>query len=168
MGGVTVSDNNVSTVTIDRIVDAAAQADIGVEADSTGRVAQGLHEDLQIMIVLLDSVFIARADSATDTPADTPEATLYLAANEVNSTLVGARAIVGNRSENLIVRTESEVHCAAGMNDPQLRATVTDAVDKVVSAHNAMVVLSEQIEAAQAEVEQAETERSSGDSELEQ
>lgn len=49
MGGVTVSDNNVSTVTIDRIVDAAAQAGIGVEADSTGRVAQGLHEDLQIM-----------------------------------------------------------------------------------------------------------------------
>ena len=97
-----MSDNNVSTVTIDRIVDAAAQAGIGVEADSTGRVAQGLHEDLQIMIVLLDSVFIARADSATDTPADTPEATLYLAANEVNSTLVGARAIVGNRSENLL------------------------------------------------------------------
>ena len=120
------------------------------------------------MIVLLDSVFIARADSATDTPADTPEATLYLAANEVNSTLVGARAIVGNRSENLIVRTESEVHCAAGMNDPQLRAAVADAVDKVVSAHNAMVILAEQIEAAQAEVEQAETERSSGDSELEQ
>lgn len=163
-----MSDNTVSTVSIDRIVDAAAQAGIGLTADTTGRVAQGIHEDLQIMVVLLDSVFIARADSATNTPADTPEATLYLAANEVNSTVVGARAIVGNRSEHLIVRTESEVHCASGMTDPQLRAAVADAVDKVVSGHNAMVALSEQIGAAQAEVEQAEAENNGGEAELEQ
>lgn len=152
----TAPDNSGATsqpiVTIDRIVDAAVQSGIGLTADSTGRVAHGEHEELQIMVVLLDSVFIARADTATDVPSDSPEATLYLAANEVNSTLVGARAIVGNRSEDLIVRTESEVHCAAGMTDAQLRTAVVDAVDKVVTAHNAMVVLAEQIEAAQQEL----------------
>ena len=106
------------------------------------------------MVVLLDSVFIVRADTATETPADSPDATLYLAANEVNSTLIGARAIVGNRAETLVVRTESEVSVAAGMTDAQLRSAAADAVNEVVSGHNAMSALAEQIDSAQQEARQ--------------
>lgn len=142
-----------SLVTIDRIVDAASQSGIGITADESGRAAHGTHEELQLMVVLLDSVFIVRADSETDTAADSPDATYYLAANEVNSTLIGARAIVGNRAENLVVRTEAEQSVAAGMTDEQLRSAVSAAVNGVVSAHNAMSALSEQIAEAQAAAE---------------
>lgn len=142
-----------SLVTIDRIVDAASQSGIGITADESGRAAHGTHEELQLMVVLLDSVFIVRADSETDTAADSPDATYYLAANEVNSTLIGARAIVGNRAENLVVRTEAEQSVAAGMTDEQLRSAVSAAVNSVVSAHNAMSALSEQIAEAQAAAE---------------
>lgn len=142
-----------SLVTIDRIVDAASQSGIGITADESGRAAHGTHEELQLMVVLLDSVFIVRADSETDTAADSPDSTYYLAANEVNSTLIGARAIVGNRAENLVVRTEAEQSVAAGMTDEQLRSAVSAAVNGVVSAHNAMSALAEQIAEAQAAAE---------------
>lgn len=142
-----------SLVTIDRIVDAASQSGIGITADASGRAAHGTHEELQLMVVLLDSVFIVRTDSETDTAADSPDATYYLAANEVNSTLIGARAIVGNRAENLVVRTEAEQSVAAGMTDEQLRSAVSAAVNGVVSAHNAMSALAEQIAEAQAAAE---------------
>lgn len=142
-----------SLVTIDRIVDAASQSGIGITADESGRAAHGTHEELQLMVVLLDSVFIVRTDSETDTAADSPDATYYLAANEVNSTLIGARAIVGNRAENLVVRTEAEQSVAAGMTDEQLRSAVSAAVNGVVSAHNAMSALAEQIAEAQAAAE---------------
>lgn len=142
-----------SLVTIDRIVDAASQSGIGITADESGRAAHGTHEELQLMVVLLDSVFIVRADSETDTAADSPDATYYLAANEVNSTLIGARAIVGNRADNLVVRTEAEQSVAAGMTDEQLRSAVSAAVNGVVSAHNAMSALAEQIAEAQAAAE---------------
>lgn len=143
-----------SLVTIDRIVDAASQSGVGLTADATGRAAHGSHEELELMVVLLDSVFIVRADSVTDTAADSPDATYYLAANEVNSTLIGARAIVGNRSENIVIRTEAEQSVAAGMTDEQLRSAVAHTVDSVVSAHNAMAALSEQITEAQAVIAQ--------------
>ena len=84
----TTANSTPSLVTIDRIVDAFAQSGVGITADSTGRVAQGSHDNLELMVVLLDSVFIVRADSATDTAADSPDANYYLAANEVNSTPV--------------------------------------------------------------------------------
>lgn len=140
-----------SIVTIDRIVDAASQSGIGLAADGSGRAAHGSHEELELMVVLLDSVFIVRADSVTDTAADFPDATYYLAANEVNSTLNGARAIVGNRTENIVIRTEAEESVAAGMTDEQLRSAVSTSVNSVVSAHDAMAVLSEQITQAKAE-----------------
>ena len=148
----TTANSTPSLVTIDRIVDAFAQSGVAITADSTGRVAQGSHDNLELMVVLLDSVFIVRADSATDTAADSPDANYYLAANEVNSTLIGARAIVGNKSDNLIIRTEAEVSVAAGMTDEQLRSASDSAVKAVVDAHNAMVALAEQFREAQAKL----------------
>lgn len=148
-----MTDQNTTTpsqVTIDRIVDAASQSGIGLTADASGRAAHGTHEELELMTVLLDSVFIIRADSETDTAADSPDASYYLAANEVNSSLIGARAIVGNRAENIVVRTEAEQSVAAGMTDAQLRSAIQTAVNGVVSAHNAMKALHEQITEAQA------------------
>ena len=148
----TTANSTPSLVTINRIVNAFAQSGVGITADSTGRVAQGSHDNLELMVVLLDSVFIVRADSATDTAADSPDANYYLVANEVNSTLIGARAIVGNKSDNLIIRTEAEVSVAAGMTDEQLRSASESAVKAIVGAHNAMVALAEQFREAQAKL----------------
>lgn len=135
-------------VTIDRIADACAAAGITITPDATGRAAHGTHEGLTLLVVLLDSVFIVRADSATDVPTDSPDATYYLAANEVNTAVLGARAVVANKGEVNVIRTESEVPCAAGLTDEQLAVAAPGAVAAVVQAHNAMVVMCEQIRAA--------------------
>lgn len=148
----TTANSTPNLVTIERIVDAFSQSGVSITADPTGRVAQGTHDKLELLVVLLDSVFIVRADSSTDTAANSPDANYYLAANEVNSTLIGARAIVGNKSENLVIRTEAEVSVAAGMTDEQLGSASVRAVKAVVDAHNAMAALSEQISQAQAEL----------------
>lgn len=135
-------------VTIDRIAAACAAAGIEIAPDATGRAAHGAHEGLTLLVVLLDSVFIVRADSATDVPTDSPDATFYLAANEVNTAMMGARAVVANKGEVNVIRTESEVPCAAGLTDDQLAFAATAAVASVVEAHNAMVVMCEQVRAA--------------------
>lgn len=135
-------------VTIDRIAEACAAAGIEITPDATGRAAHGAHEGLPLLVVLLDSVFIVRADSSTDTPTDSPDATYYLAANEVNTAMMGARAVVANKGEVNVIRTEAEVPCAAGLTDEQLAFAATQAVASVVEAHNAMVVMCEQIRAA--------------------
>ena len=86
-------------------------------------------------------MLIVRADSVTDTPADDPDATLYLAANQVNSSYLDARAIVVNRTENLVVRTESEIQVGAGLADDQLSNSLKAAVDGVLATQDAMRAL---------------------------
>lgn len=135
-------------VTIDRIAEACAAAGIDVTPDATGRAAHGTYEGLTLLVVLLDSVFIVRADSTTDAPTDSPDAVFYLAANEVNTAMLGARAVVANKGEVNVIRTESEVPCSAGLSDDQLRVAAPAAAKSVVAAHNAMVVMCEQIRAA--------------------
>ena len=135
-------------VTIDRIAQACAAAGIDVTPDSSGRAAHGSYKGLTLLVVLLDSVFIVRADSTTDTPTDSPDAVFYLAANEVNTAMLGARAVVANKGEVNVIRTEAEVPCAAGLSDEQIGAAAPAAVESVVAAHNAMVVMREQIRAA--------------------
>ena len=57
---------------------------------------------------------------------------------------------MANRGETLVVRSESEIHVAAGMTDEQLSSALRRSVDQVLYAQNMMKVLSETIaEAAQ-------------------
>ena len=136
-----------STVTIDRVIAAAQEMGITLDDAGTGRSAQANINDFAVLVVLLDTVLIVRADAATDTPSDSPDAVIYLAANQVNSTFLDARAIVVNREETLVVRTEAELGVAAGLTDAQLSAALRSAFDGIVTCQDAMHALVEDFEA---------------------
>lgn len=140
-----MSTSTATQVTVDRIIAAMASHGVELSDDPSGRVARCNLNGLNVLFVLLDSVLIVRADTETDVASDTPDATLYLSANQLNSTMLGARAIVVNRAENIIVRTEAELPVGAGLNDDQLAAALKRAVDGVVHGQDAMKALSESI-----------------------
>lgn len=140
-----------SQVTIDRIIDQMRGHGVELADDPTGRVAHANLNDFHVLFVLLDTVLIVRADAETDTPADSTDPSLYLAANQTNSSLLGCRAVVANRGETILVRTESEIHVAAGMTDEQLSSALRRATDQVMYAQNTMKVLSETIADAAAQ-----------------
>ena len=137
-------------VTIERIIEQMRGHGIELSDDPTGRVAHANLNDFHVLFVLLDTVLIVRADAETDVPSDSTDPSLYLAANQTNSSLLGCRAVVANRGETLVVRSESEIHVAAGMTDEQLSSALRRSVDQVLYAQNMVKVLSETIaEAAQ-------------------
>ena len=138
--------SNATLVTIDRVIKAMAGHDVEVSDDPSGRAVHTNVNGYSLLFVLLDSVLIVRADSVTDTPADTPDATLYLAANQVNSSYLDARALVVNRTENLVVRTEAEVQVGAGLADDQLSNSLKAAVDGVLATQDAMRALVSEIQ----------------------
>lgn len=133
--------NNLSAVTIDRIIEAMRGFDVELEkmGDDDSGVALANLNDIPVTFAVLGSVFIVRADVVTEDTLNAADPTLYLAANQVNSISFGARATIVDRTENLIVRTERDVPIAAGLNDEQLRASVRGAVDAVLSAQDAVV-----------------------------
>ncbi len=133
-------------VTIDRVIEAMAAHDVTVTDDPSGRAGHAVVNGFNLLFVLLDSVLITRADAATDIPADSPDATLYLAANQINSTYLDARALVVNRTENIVVRTEAETSIAAGLTDEQLSAALERDVQGVLETQDAMVALKEEID----------------------
>lgn len=134
-------------VTIDRVIETMSELGTTLESDISGRAAQANLNDFTVLVVLLDTVLIVRADAATDTPSDSPDAVIYLAANQVNSTFLDARAIVVNRGETLVVRTEAELGVAAGLTDAQLSAALRSAFDGIVTCQDAMHALVEDFEA---------------------
>lgn len=133
-------------VTIDRVIETMSGLGTTLEGDISGRAAQANLNDFTVLFVLLDTVLIVRTDAATDVPSNTPDATLYLAANQVNSSYLDARAIVVTRDATLTVRTESELNVAAGLTDEQLGDALERAVNAVLETQDAMVVLAEQME----------------------
>ncbi|WJY68146.1 YbjN domain-containing protein [Corynebacterium auris] len=140
-----MSTSTATQVTIDRTIAAMRTRGIELDDDPSGRVARANLNGLDVLFVLLDSVLIVRADTETDVPADTPDAALYLSANQVNSSQLEARAIVANRGENIVVRSEAELPVGAGLDDAQLASALTRAVDGVLQCQDAMKALSESI-----------------------
>ncbi|MDY5786156.1 YbjN domain-containing protein [Corynebacterium sp.] len=140
-----MSANTATQVTIDRVITTMAAKGITLDDDPSGRAARCNLNGFNVLFVLLDSVLIIRADAETDTASDNPDATLYLAANQINSTTLGARALVVNKTQNIIVRTEAELPVGAGMTDAQLDASLSRAVDGLVRGQDAMKALSEAI-----------------------
>ena len=59
----------------------------------------------------------------------------------MNSTFLDARALVVNKADTLIVRTESETQVAAGMTDEQLQSALKLSIDGVLQAQDAMRAL---------------------------
>ncbi|SER46999.1 YbjN domain-containing protein [Corynebacterium cystitidis] len=132
-------------VTMDRIDAVMASRDITLVRDDTRRIAQANINGFTVIFALLGSVLVVRADAATDISADATNATFYLAANQVNSTTFGARAVIVNKTEKLVVRTERELPISAGLNDAQLSHTLQTAIDGILSAQDTMVAVTEQL-----------------------
>ncbi len=151
-----MSTNTTQLVTIDRVADALAGLDLTVQTDASGRAAHANINGYNVLFVLLDSVLIARADAATETPSDTPDPTVYLAANQVNSSFLDARALVVNKADTLIIRTESENQVAAGMTDEQLSSALKRSLDGLMRGQDAMHALIEEITSAREAAQETE------------
>ena len=151
-----MSTNTTQLVTIDRVADALAGLDVTVQTDASGRAAHANINGYNVLFVLLDSVLIARADAATETPSDTPDPTVYLAANQVNSSFLDARALVVNKADTLIIRTESENQVAAGMTDEQLSSALKRSLDGLMRGQDAMHALIEEITSAREAAQKTE------------
>ena len=152
-----MSTNTTQLVTIDRVADALAGLDVTVQTDASGRAAHANINGYNVLFVLLDSVLIARADAATETPSDTPDPTMYLAANQVNSSFLDARALVVNKADTLIIRTESENQVAAGMTDKQLSSGLKRSLDGLMRGQDAMHALIEEITSAREAAQKTES-----------
>lgn len=148
-----MSNTELTSVTIDRIIDAMKGFDVELERMADNDVATANLNDLPVTFAVLGSVFIVRADSVTDQTIADADPTLYLAANQVNSVSFGARATIVDRTENLIVRTERDVAIAAGMNDEQLSASLRSAVDAVLSTQDAVKAAADELAELRAQVE---------------
>ena len=68
-----------------------------------------------------------------------------MAANQINSVALGARAVITEHEGLLVVRTERDIACAAGMSDEQLAASLKVAVDGVIGAQDTMVASAEEM-----------------------
>ncbi|WP_297586269.1 YbjN domain-containing protein [uncultured Corynebacterium sp.] len=152
-----MSTNTTQLVTIDRVADALADLDVTVQTDASGRAAHANINGYNVLFVLLDSVLIARADAAMETPSDTPDPTVYLAANQVNSSFLDARALVVNKADTLIIRTESENQVAAGMTDEQLSSALKRSLDGLMRGQDAMHALIEEITSAREAAQETES-----------
>ena len=100
---------------------------------------------LPCMFAVLESVAIVRCDVPTDVNYAKADAGLFLAANQINSVAMGARAVIADFDGMLLVRTEADIPCAAGMTDEQLAAALRASVDGVINAQNAMVAAAEEM-----------------------
>ncbi|MHA2789068.1 YbjN domain-containing protein [Corynebacterium sp. S7] len=137
-----------TTVTLDRIDQTMRGHGIELARDDARNIGQANINGFTVTFALLSSVVIVRADALTEVPSENADATFYLAANQVNSTSFGARAVIVDKLDNLIVRTERELPLAAGLNDDQLSAGLKSAVDGLIATQDAMAAVTENINEA--------------------
>ncbi|RSZ63556.1 hypothetical protein EAH68_07840 [Corynebacterium hylobatis] len=149
-----MSSSELSTVSIDRVIDTMQGFDVELERMGDQDVATANLNDLPVTFAVLGSVFIVRADTVTGQTLNDADPTLYLAANQINSVGLGARATIVDRAEHLIVRTERDVSIAAGMNDEQLGASLRSAVDAVLATQDAMTAAAGELSELRAKMEQ--------------
>jgi len=152
--------NTLPPVDIDRVINAMTQFDITLEkAQGADSVASANLNGLGIMFAVLPSVIIVRADVGTDASFANADAGLFLAAGQINTVSFGARAVVTEHEDQLIVRTEREFMHLAGMNDDQLAQSLKVAVDGVLAAQDALVAAAEEMAKLGSESAQDETQQ---------
>lgn len=141
-----LDDARPTVVTVDRIVDAMkAHFDITLLPGEHPESATANLNGLACTFAVLGSMAIIRAEADTGVPTGEADATWYLAANDINSTGLGASAIIVDRGSSLILRTESELSVAAGLTDAQLVENLRVGVDAVITTHDAVRVTAERI-----------------------
>ena len=133
-------------VTMERVIEAMRTFDIELEkVPGNDTAATANLNGLPVLFALLDTVVIVRCDVPTDASFAQADAGLFLAANQINSVPFGARAVIADHDDMLVVRTERDVPCAAGLSDAQLAPALQDAVDGVLGAQDAMVAAAEEM-----------------------
>ncbi|MCQ9344643.1 YbjN domain-containing protein [Corynebacterium phoceense] len=138
--------NSLPVVTLERVIDAMATFDVTLDKiEGRDDSATANLNGLPCLFAVLDSVLIVRCDVQTDATFSQADAGLFLAANQINSVQMGARAAITDFDDSLVVRTERDIPVAAGMNDTQLAAALKAAVDGVIGAQNAMVAAAEEM-----------------------
>lgn len=129
-------------VTLDRVV--AIMREFGIELaapDDQGENASVASANLngyQVMFALLDSVLIVRADKQTETAIADGDPRWHLACNQVNCFNFAAKAVVMDRTEKAVVRSEKDIPTAAGLNDIQLSAMLKNAIDHVLAIQDSV------------------------------
>ena len=138
--------NSLPIVTLDRVLEAMATFDVTLEpVEGRTDSATANLNGFPYLFAVLDHVVVVRCDVQTDAAFSTADAGLFLAANQINSVSFGARATITDFDDTLVVRTERDIACGAGLTDEQLRAALKDAVDAVMNAQNAMVASAEEM-----------------------
>ncbi len=133
-------------VTLDRIISAMQTFDIELtKVEGRDDAATANLNGLPCLFAVLDSVAIVRCDVPTDAVYTQADAGLFLAANQINSVAFGARAVISEHENLLVVRTERDIPCAAGLSDEQLTAALKVAVDGVIGAQDSMVASAEEM-----------------------
>ncbi|WP_286955079.1 MULTISPECIES: YbjN domain-containing protein [Corynebacterium] len=142
----TNTDFTLPVVTLDRVIDAMSTFDVELES-TTGSLdaATANLNGLPCMFAVLDSVVIVRCDVPTDASFSAADAGLFLAANQINSVAFGARVVITDHDDMLVVRSERDIPCAAGLSDEQLNSALKAAVDAVIGAQDAMVAAAEEM-----------------------
>ena len=152
------SDNALPAVGIDRVIEAMGTFDIELtKVEGREDAATANLNGLPCMFAVLDSVVIVRCDVSTDASFLQADAGLFLAANQINSVSFGARVVIAEHEDQLIVRTERDVFTAAGMNDKQLATAIQAAVDGIIGAQDAMVSAAEEMAKLGSETAASET-----------
>lgn len=136
---------DLTPATIDRVADAMSGFGVEVNKAEQLEVAKANLNGLSVTFAILGSVLIVRAEADSGIDTTTADATWYLAANQLNSTTASARAVIVDAFETLVVRTERSLPVAAGVSDEQLAAGLRYCVDQVITTHDALRTVAEQI-----------------------
>ncbi|MDR7329424.1 hypothetical protein [Corynebacterium guangdongense] len=143
-----LDDARPTAVTMDRIIDAMkSEFDITLIPGEHPESATANLNGLACTFAVLGSMAIVRAEADSGVAVDAADATWYLAANDINSTGVGAAAIIVDRGPSLLLRTEAEMSVAAGLTDAQLTENLRFGVDAVITTHDAVRATAEHITA---------------------
>lgn len=129
-------------VTLDRVE--AIMREFGItlavseNQGESAAVASANLNGVQVMFALLDSVLIVRADKQTETTVADGDPRWHLACNQVNCFNFSAKAVVMDRTEKAVVRSEKDILIAAGLNDIQLSVMLKNAIDHVLAIQDAV------------------------------
>ncbi|UQV53300.1 YbjN domain-containing protein [Corynebacterium pseudodiphtheriticum] len=135
----------LAPASIDRVITTMREFNVELTKVQDKEIATANLNDTLCTFAVLGSAMVVRSEVATDTKYDNADAGLFLAANQINSTSIGARAVIAEHEGKLIVRTERDIVVAAGISDEQLKTTLKTAVDGVVRAQDAMVAAAEEM-----------------------
>ncbi|ANE04123.1 YbjN domain-containing protein [Corynebacterium crudilactis] len=150
----TTDSTSISTpkpipVTIERI--SLIMKEFGIDllvADEQGTGSQVASANLNghhVMLAVIGSVLIVRADRPTEMPVADGNPAWHLACNQVNCFNFAAKAVVVDRTENIVVRAEKDVPIAAGLNDIQLSAMLKNAIDHILAIQDAVAKAGQKI-----------------------